>query len=221
MKSPIKKKIIQLPRGYLSYSQKQLWKNDKARYASIYFDGVKNNHTNPAMDYGKLVADALEKQKETGDLLTDSAMILLPKYDVADEEFRATLKCKQGEFEVLAKPDTRDSRSHAFREYKTGVTRWTQKKAQSHPQMRYYAMAIYLKWKKLLREAHLDWIQTVSEDTIDADGIPSTNIIPTGHVESFRVTFTLTDILEEMADTARVAKEIEIAWMSHVKPVVQ
>ncbi len=82
-------------------------------------------------------------------------------------------------------------------------------------------MSIYLKFKKLLREAHLDWIETYSEDVVDADGIPSTNVIPTGRVESFRVTFTLTAILEEMADTARVAKEIEIAWMSHVKPVVQ
>ena len=37
------------------------------------------------MEYGKVVADALEKGVQTGDLLTDAGMLLLPKYDVADK----------------------------------------------------------------------------------------------------------------------------------------
>ncbi len=212
----MKKKIINLPRGYLSYSQKELWKKDRVKYASIYFDGVPNTHSNVAMDYGRLVADALEHEKETGDLLTDAAMLLLPKYDVRDKEFRTELKTKDGVITILAKPDMRDSASHAFREIKTGMTAWTQKKAQNHPQMIFYATAIYLEFNKLLREAWLDHIETYTENTVDADGIPSSTVVPTGNVQSFRVTFTLSDILNEMAEMTRVAREIEIAWSVHV-----
>lgn len=218
-RTTMKKKVIQLPRGYISYSQKQLWKNDKQRYKEIYFDNRDELRTsNAGMEYGKVVADALEKGVQTDDLLTDSAMLLLPKYDVADQEIRVEFKTKEGTVMVLAKPDTRDSKSWAFREYKTGKTRWTQKKAQEHPQMRFYAMAIYLASGKVIREAHLDWIETFDMVTAtDDSGLPTERkITPTGHVETFTVKFTLNDILNEMADTARVAKEIEIAYASHI-----
>lgn len=204
----MRKKVIQLPRGYISYSQIQLWQNDKKRYKEIYFDGRDELRvSNPGMEYGKIVATALEHGKDTDDLLTDTAMGLLPKYDVADQEIRAELKTKDGVIEVLGRPDTMDSHSYAFREYKTGKSPWTQKKAQNHLQMKFYAMLIYLKYKKPLREAHLDWIETVFEDG---------QTKPTGRVESFRVVFSLQDILNTMALTSRVAKEIEIAYASHV-----
>jgi hypothetical protein len=205
----MKKRIIQLPRGYLSYSQKELWKNDRERYMGIYFDGREElRHSNNAMEYGKVVADALEKGKDTGDVLTDAAMLLLPKYDLADEELRVELRTKDGWIPLLGRLDTRDSKSWDFREYKTGKQPWTQSKAEKHPQMRFYAMLVYLASQKQLKEAYLDWIETES-----VDGVTK----PTGRIQSFRVPFTLTDILKEMAETSRVAKEIEIAWASHVR----
>lgn len=205
----MKKRIIQLPRGYLSYSQIQLWKNDPERYKGIYFDGREELRTsNNAMDYGKVVANALEKGEDTGDLLTDSAMLLLPKYDLADQEVRVELRTKDGWIPLLGRIDTRDSKSWAFREYKTGKHPWTQSKAQNHPQMHFYAMLVYLASFKQLNEAHLDWIETE-----EVDGITK----PTGRIESFKVNFTLTSILKEMAATSRIAKDIEIAWASHVR----
>lgn len=205
----MRKKIIQLPKGYISYSQRELWLNDRARYIEIYFEGRDELRTsNAGQEYGKVVATALEYGTETGDLLTDSAMLLLPKYDMRDQEIVTYLKTKDGEIKLLGRPDTLNSITKEFREYKTGKLPWTQKKAQQHPQMRFYAMLIYLAFGKALREAHLDWIET--EQT-------PTGIAPTGRVQSFKVTFTLSDILKEMALTTKVAKEIEVMYACHVQ----
>lgn len=203
----MKKKIINLPKGYLSYSQVTLWQSDPKRYKEIYFDGRDELRINNAgMEYGKVVAEALETETETADLLTDTAMSLLPKYDVRDQEITAELKTKDGVISVIGRPDTLNSMSHAFREYKTGKTKWTLSKAQNHLQMKFYAMLIYLKFGTVLHEAHLDWIQTETTE----EGIK-----PTGHVESFKIVLSLNDILQTMALTSKVAKEIEIAWLSH------
>jgi hypothetical protein len=206
-------KKIQLPKGYLSYSQLTLWQADPERYKLLYFEGRDElRSSNKAMDYGKVVADALENANETGDLMTDTAMSLLIKYDIADKEITTTLKTKDVEIPLIGRPDTMDSKTFAFREYKTGRIKWTAKRAQNHLQMKFYAVLIFLEHKKTLKEAHLDWIETVTEEGI---------VKPTGHIESFRVTFSLTDILDTMALITRIAKEIEVAWTSYVpKPEI-
>ena len=206
----MKKQYIQLPRGYLSFSQIQLWQNDKKRYAEIYFDGRDELRTsNAGMQYGKVVAEALEKGIETGDLLTDSAMLLLPKYDTADVEIRADMRTStSGPYvTVMGRPDSLDSATKAFLEYKTGKTSWTQEKAQKHLQLAFYAMIIYLKHKVISPSIALVWIETEPTES---------GIQPTGRMETFPVTLGLKDILATMALTAKIAKEIEVAYAAHV-----
>jgi hypothetical protein len=205
-----KKKYIQLPKGYLSYSQIQLWKSDKKRYIELYFNNRNELRlSNSGLEYGKIVADALEKGVATDDLLTDTAMSLITQYDVRDKEIVTEIKTKYGSVGVMGRPDTMDSVTKAFREFKTGRVKWTEGKAQKHPQMIFYAMLIYLKFGVMLSEAYLDWIETEEVDHV---------VKPTGRVETFRVTFTPQQIMECMAMTSRVAKEIEIAWASHIMP---
>lgn len=204
-----KNRTIQLPKGYLSYSQLALWLADKKKYAQVYFDGRSDIYnSNAGMEYGKVVADALEHGIQTGDLLTDSAMLLLPKYDVADKEIRTIVKGKDVEVPILIKPDSLDSKSKSFYEYKTGKTPWTQRKAQNHLQLHFYATGIYCEYGKLLKGCKLIWIETEKTDTGD--------IKPTGNVPKFPVHFTLTDITNTMALIIRCAKEIEDAWAIHV-----
>lgn len=206
----MKKKLINLPKGYLSYSQVQLWNNDRNRYTEIYFNSRDDLRvSNAGMDYGKVVAEALEKEKETDieDILTHTAVSLLPKYDVRDQEIEVEWKSKDGWLKIIGRPDMLDSKTFNFREIKTGKTKWTSGKAQKHLQMRWYAMLIYIKHKKVLHEAYLDWIETENTD----EGIK-----PTGRVESFKVVFSLSDILSTMALAMKTAKEIEIAYASHV-----
>lgn len=204
------KRYIPLPKSYLSYSQYMLWTSNPRRYAEHYFDGRKDDFTNSGQTYGKEVADALEASRETGDLLTDAAMLLLPKYDVQDVAMEAEFKEKGGPWlKVIAKPDSFNSLTHEFMEFKTGKEKnpWTQQKAQSHIQMIWYAVVIWLKYGTMLDHATLAWIAT--EDTPEG-------IKPTGKVETFTVTFKPEDYYSFQAKMLKVAHEIEESWAAHI-----
>ena len=204
----MKKNYIQTPRGYLSQSQVALWQRSPEQYKKIYFDQRDElRPTSMAMDYGKLIADALEKGVETGDLMSDAAMLLLPKYDIRDKEFRAELNTPNGWVEILAKPDYMDSETKNFIEIKTGKTPWTQAKADKHLQLLWYATAIYIKYGPVIPKVKLAWVETEHTDA---------GVTPTGRVEEFDVVFTLKDILDTMALMGKVAQEISIAWSAHV-----
>lgn len=206
-----KKRYIQLPKGYLSHSQIMMWKSSPERYKKLYFEGRQEYALhNESMEYGKKFAEALEFEKETDDLLTDASILLLPKYDVRDKEMIAEIKTPYGWLKVVGRPDTFNSVSYEFREYKTGKTPWTQAKAQKHHQMRFYAMIIYLNKKKALRDAYLDWIET--------EKLPDGTIKPTGKTKSFRVEIGLPAILQTLKETIDVARDIELAYASHVQP---
>ena len=204
----MKKRYISLPKSYLSYSQYMLWTSNPQRYKNQYFDKRDESFTNSGQTYGKLVADALEAGRETNDMLTDAAMLLLPKYDVQDVAIEAEFKEKGGSWlKVIAKPDSFNSMTHEFMEFKTGKEKnpWTQAKAQNHIQMIWYAVVIWLKYGTMLDHATLAWIAT--EDTPEG-------IKPTGKVETFTVTFKPSDYYAFQAKMLKVAKEIEVAWAS-------
>lgn len=208
------KKYIALPQGYISYSQWCLWKTSPEKYKAQYFDRRDDiRFNNSGQEYGKMVADALEFGQDTGDLLTDAAMLLLPKYDIADQEFFAEVKTKHGWLRIIAKPDSMNSETKEFFEFKTGRIPWTARKAQKHPQMIFYAVAIWLTYGVKNYRSHLAWIETEQE------GFGS--VKPTGHVQVFEVMFTDKQFLEVQADIINTALEIELAWATHVtKPWV-
>jgi len=204
-------KTIQLPSDCLSYSQVSTWRANPERYKKIYFDADENaGPWNDAMAYGKLVADAMEFDEPTGDLLTDMAIGQLVKYDIRDEEMVGILKTKDGDIKIVSHPDTMDSKTFALREYKTGMVKWTQSKADKWFQCKFYAMLVYIKHGVVPPSNHLDWIETFR----DTDG----EIKPTGRVETFEIQITLKDILEVMAITSKCAKEIEAEWVVYVPP---
>ena len=165
---------------------------------------------NEGMAYGKVVADALENDEETGDLLTDMAMSLLVKYDIRDKEMEGILQTKDGDIRIVSHPDTMDSKTFALGEYKTGKIKWTQKKADNWFQLKFYAMLIFIIHKKVPPRVFLQWIETYK----DTDGV----IKPTGHVELFEVRITMSDIINTMATVSRVAKEIESEWVIYTPP---
>lgn len=206
-----KKKYIQLPRGYLSQSQYNLWKGDKKRYIEVYFNDRKEySFGNDSMDFGKKFAESLEFERDTDEVLTDATILLLPKYDVRDKEIFAELKTNYGWLRLLAKPDTFNSQSFEFREYKTGFNPWTQAKADKHFQLRFYAVVIYLKYKKILPDAYLDWIET--------ERLEDGTIRPTGKTKSFRVQIGLPIILQTIKEIVDVARDIELGYASHIRP---
>lgn len=211
----MKKKVIQLPTDCLSYSQVSLWLSSPERYKEIFFEHNDSaRFMNEGMAYGKVVADALENDEETGDLLTDMAISLLEKYDIRDQEMEGVLPTKDGDIRIVSHPDTMDSKTFALGEYKTGKVKWTQKKADNWFQLKFYAMLIYIVHKKVPPRVFLQWIETF-KDPIDD------KVKPTGHVETFEVKISMSDIINTMATVSRVAKEIESAWLTYVpKPEI-
>ena len=207
----MKKKYIQLPKSYLSFSQITLWQSNPERYKKLYFEGDQSyNFTNDGMRFGSKVADALEHKTQTGELLTDIAIELMPQYDVRDEEIVADLKTEDGWIKVLGRPDSLDSETKDFVEFKTGKVKWTQTKAEKHLQLRFYAMLIYLEYGVVPGNVALIWMETHK----NTDGETE----PTGRIEKFPVKIELKDILETMAITSKVAKEIEAAWVIYERP---
>jgi len=203
-----KKKYIQLPAECLSYSQVSSWLSNPKIYMEKYFDPNNNNNfMNKAMVYGKSVADALENYEPTGDLMTDMAIEQLVKLDCRDIEMKSEYKTKYGWLKIVSHPDMFCSKTKALREIKTGMVKWTQKRADNWFQIKFYAMLIYVKHGVVPPSAHLDWIETFR----DTDN----EIKPTGKVESFEVKITIKDILETMAITTKAAKEIELEWLTY------
>jgi hypothetical protein len=198
----MKRKYIQLPKPHLSYSQIQLWKQNKKRYIEIYFKNRKElSLNNQFLEFGKVVADALEKAEDTGDVMTDATSALLPKYEIRDKEIFVDMKTPTGYVRLIAKPDTLDPNTGAFREYKTGKADWTQYKADKHFQIPFYATVIYLKYGKIIPNAYLDWMETYED--------PIRGIQPTGKVLHFKVDVSMKRILETMKEVTKVALEIE------------
>jgi hypothetical protein len=192
------------PRGYLSYTQIDLWWRSPQTYIKNYMLGEEHIINNAYMDTGKAFASAMETGEATGEELTDLVASLLPRYDTPEKELVAPLATPQGTFMLLGKLDTFNGLTVAFREYKTGTVKWTQNRANKHSQLLHYAALIWLTYKRLPASVHLDWSETLKDDNGQA--------IFTGRIESFEVKMTMTMILEYLSRATKAAVQIDAAY---------
>lgn len=194
-----KPKTIQTPRGYLSWSQLDLWERNPDEYVQVYFMG-KKRPPNKHMLFGSEVADDGDKgssERETVKALN----MLLPTYKHMEHKIDAETKTQHGILRLHGRIDTFDSKPLRFRERKTGTVPWTAAKVARHGQIDFYHMLIYLTGKKLPTEAWLDWAQTREND----DG----DIELTGYTQEFSANRTMADVLKMIARATKAAVEIE------------
>lgn len=127
------------------------------------------------MAEGSKVADALMAEEATGDPLLDMMIVRFPKFermDLAVEDPNGpeveyvrkkktikahipALKDKNGDIPLLALPDTATNSFDKFKEYKTGVRKWTQNLADGSDQITFYATAIWLATGKIPEDIEL------------------------------------------------------------------
>ena len=150
------------PRPYLSYSQMILVEKNPEAYLDVYLHG-KKIPINRGMALGRDIAEALESNIATGDPVKDIVMAQLPKYALMDKPIEAILGTGKSKIPLLAKPDTCMKDYSAFREYKTGLGPWNQEKADSWPQITFYAVVLYLITGKI-PEAELVWMKTEKDE---------------------------------------------------------
>lgn len=163
---------------------------------------------NSGMEYGSRVSHALETGEEDEDPMINMLMDLIPRYSVMEHEIKVPFKTPKGEVILLGKLDTFEPVTCAFREYKTGRTKWTQRMAEQHKQIDHYSALVYLENGKLPPRTDLDWAET---------DIYNDAVVLTGKIQSFKVTKTMREVLQYLALVSKVAVEIDARYREELK----
>ena len=183
------------PKAWLSWSQLDLFEKDKKAYANRYILG-EFPPPNKYMEFGKKFAEMLEKGKKPTDVRLLNALNFMPDYPVREFKFgELCILKKKKSIRLYCIFDCLDPVNHKISEIKTGKS-WTQKKADGHGQITFYAYAYYLK-HKIIPHTELIWVAT--EETEDGD------IQATGEVTIFQTKRTVKDLLA-------IHSRIEAAW---------
>lgn len=180
------------PRGYLSWSQLNLWEKDPNLYYQVYIEGLDQFRTK-YLELGKRMADGLENGFDIEhDPMFEMLIIFLPAYPKREFEVKA-------EFEgipLLGKFDGFDEEILDLGEYKTGK-KWTQGSVDNSGQLTFYAFLIWLKYGKFPSKIQLHWARTDE----DMEG----TLFLTGEMKTFTTTRSMKDII-------LFSKRIKTAW---------
>lgn len=195
----VKPKIL-LPRFYLSWSALDLWESSPERYMAHYFHGEGTGIENSGTRFGT----KMDKQMEVGeaeDPIEDLLAKIVPRR-FGKKKLRAFLPIPGHIITLEGELDDYDPTTHDFEERKTGKTKWTQSDANKHGQLKFYALMLWLLHKEIPK-ARLTWAETRD----DGD-----EVVLTGEVLYFDVTFDLVDILSMAARVSKAAKGISEAY---------
>lgn len=203
-------KLLELPRGHLSWSGLSTFEHNELDYWSRYVLH-QQQRSNNGMEFGKYVADGLELEKPDRTIRTLKAR--LPAYDKREE----AVEVIYNGIVLIGRIDTYRNSDGAFREYKTGRRDergnppWTQAKAKAHGQIAFYAFMLWLKTKKIPPPAYLDWIETAVRE----DG----TVGLAEHIHSFEVPITIEMLLTMGARIDRAAREINKQYLTYLNYV--
>lgn len=180
------------PRGYLSWSQLNLWEKDPNLYYQVYFEGLDQFRTK-YLELGKRMATTLANGfDEERDPLFEMLSVFMPAYSHREFDLKA-------EFEgipLVGKLDGWNGKTLTIGEYKTGKN-WTQGMVDRLGQLTFYALLVWLKYKRLPRKIFLHWART-DEDMFG-------NLKLTGDVRTFETQRTLRDLI-------LFSKRIKVTW---------
>ncbi len=201
-------KSIRLPRP-LSWSGYSLFKQNKDLFVRKYILNEDIDFTNDGIVYGKFISEILEGKIHSDDPTVQLLKSMIPKYDSPEHKLNAVLNTDYGDIPLMGKVDSYDKQTHRFREYKTGRTKWTQKTADKHGQIKFYGLMIWLN-TGIMPEAYLDWIETEKNNG---------QVQLTGLITSFKVELTLGDITEFSNEISRVAQEISAIYKTFYEAI--
>lgn len=193
----------------------RMWEQNPEEFKRKYFHPETYvQHTNRGQAIGKQFAEAIEHDKESGDLVMDIVIAQFPKFELRDKEILCNLPVGKGRdrkfIPVLIKPDSTQADYRAFYEYKTygESSPWSQKRVDEDDQITFYAMGLYLKIKEKggieLPKGTL--IAAATKKVIGEDGIERPEL--TGEIKWYPTTRTFAQLLQMMARTATAWREI-------------
>jgi hypothetical protein len=174
------------------------------KWKDLYFRG-EQRRANSGMMFGRKMAEGLENEEATGDIVLDLLMERIPKFEIRDKAITAEMKNGKKTVPLLAKPDTMKADMTAFKEYKTGQEPWTKKKADESGQITFYATTMYLITGRIPADIELVWVQTEKQP----NGSLDVKIGATGEIRVFKTARTMADILKMMVRMKKAWELIE------------
>lgn len=209
-------KTLKLPKGYLSPTQLWLWENKRDWYIRKYINGEDIEESNLKMEFGKKFA----KSRETDEMLDDEnlemAKILMPTLPIREKEITAFLKLDGGlKVKLLGKPDGFDKKNLDILDDKTGK-KWTQKMADQSQQFTFYALLVWLKYKKLPRKIIVNWVEA-AEREIEKNGDVYCDIYATGKRQTFISQRKMTDIYSLIGKISKAARDISKLYLAKLE----
>jgi hypothetical protein len=196
--STLPNKIL-TPRPYLSWSQMNLFERDPAAYVAQYLYG-QEGYTSDAAAFGKQIARKLEA-KSSDDNEVERLRTLLPKFPKQEYEIRATFEGVP----LLAKLDLFSPWRMQIGELKTGRYPWTQSRVNEHGQLKFYALAAWLKYKRVPR-IELYWAPTEWQEN---------KLRLSGEIQTFQTEFSPSDLLNFGARLPQVWTAIQQVTGEH------
>lgn len=173
-------KKFRTPKGYLSWTQLNLFERSKNAYVDTYLRGL-NGFENEAMRVGKRLANRLETDEQTDENIIEHLAIFLPSYP--KREFPISVDFE--EIPLFGKLDGFNPWNKKMGEYKTGK-RWTQALVDKSGQITFYTTLVWLKYGKLPSQIDLHWARTETKNN---------RIVLTGEIRTFRTQRTMADII--------------------------
>lgn len=181
-----------------------LLEKNPEKWKQVYLYNEKMR-VNRGMAFGRTMAEGLEHGEATGDIVLDLLMERLPKFEIMDKPIEAVLKDGKRPIPLLAKPDTMKADMTAFKEYKTGQTKWTRRQVDESGQVTFYATVMFLIKGKIPHDIELVHVETAKEDNGPLDA----KIGATGAIHRHPTKRTMSQVLNMMVRMKKAWREIE------------
>lgn len=171
------------------------------------------------MIFGKAVHKAIEDNDTT---FPNLSLHKIERYALHEHQVEVEI----GGVPVKAYIDTFDLEFRMFRDYKTGLTRWSQGKVNNWQQLPFYSMLLEHKYGTVQDLCFIDWIETEKHYEIRevmGHTIAATKDTPrlTGVVESFSRFITIAERKAMVSYTVQTAQAISEDWAQCGFPIPQ
>lgn len=176
-----------------------LWSERPEQYRKEYYtQGIKA--TSQEMRFGSHVHKLIETNHDS--------MIHIPRYDTPEFKIYTYV----GDVPVLAFLDSYNSVTHEFLDYKTGKTKWTQKRVNELQQLPLYALLVdILVGRNEDSLAQVVWIETIKKEGINLGALKGgTSIECTGVVKTFDRTITQDEKMDTKDWVLKCANDISL-----------
>jgi len=166
------------------------------------FEALEDNKEKQYRNIVNIVSD----NSDFCEKLMDWQFDLYPTYEQKLQQFIDWICCLGF---IDNSPDIVTDWLHAFREFKTGKTAWTQERAENHWQLYFYAMLIEAQSWYIPQKAYLDWIVTSNDE--------NGNIIPTWEIQTFEVKIDPKKVESMKKKVPKIFAEMQEAYETWIK----